>query len=93
VVPGRYERDNIMNCYYDRADAYPHAFTRTSRCTRSRNCAEPRHLTFTADTYLLRAYDILHTLYSVLCRMVDLAGLELTMPLNSVCRMSYARSK
>jgi MYXO-CTERM domain-containing protein len=56
---------NIMNCYYDRAYAYPHAFNTFFSMYKIANLY-PKLITYqqTADTYLLRAYDIIHTLYS-----------------------------
>ena len=56
---------NTMNCYYDRAYAYPHAFNTyfaMSKIARLYPSLVKYHQT--ADTYLMRAYDILHTLYS-----------------------------
>ncbi len=56
---------NIMNCYYDRAYAYPHAFNTYFSMYKIASLY-PSLVTYhnTADTYLLRAYNILHTLYS-----------------------------
>jgi hypothetical protein len=55
----------INNCYYDRAYAYPHAFNTFFSMYKVANLY-PSIVTFnhTADTYLLRAYEILNTLYS-----------------------------
>jgi hypothetical protein len=57
--------NNINNCYYDRAYAYPHAFNTFFSMYKVANLY-PQITTYnhTADTYLLRAYDILNTLYS-----------------------------
>ena len=54
-----------MGCYYDRAYAYPHAFNTYFSMYKIASLY-PSLITYqqTADTYLLRAYDILHTLYS-----------------------------
>ena len=54
-----------MNCYYDRAYAYPHAFNTYFSMYKIASLY-PKLVTYqqTADTYLLRAYNILHTLYS-----------------------------
>jgi hypothetical protein len=56
---------NIKNCFYDRAYAYPHAFNTFFSMYKVAHLY-PSIVTFrhTADTYLLRAYDILNTLYS-----------------------------
>ena len=56
---------NIMGCYYDRAYAYPHAFNTFFSMYKVANLY-PSFVTFhqSADTYLLRAYDILNTLYN-----------------------------
>jgi hypothetical protein len=56
---------NIMGCYYDRAYAYPHAFNTYFSMYKIAS-QYPKLVTYqqTADTYLLRAYDIIHTLYS-----------------------------
>jgi MYXO-CTERM domain-containing protein len=56
---------NIMNCYYDRAYAYPHAFNTYFSMYKVAKLY-PGLVTYhsTADAYLLRAYNILHTLYS-----------------------------
>jgi hypothetical protein len=56
---------NIMGCYYDRAYAYPHAFNTYFSMYKIASLY-PKLVTYhnTADTYLLRAYNILHTLYS-----------------------------
>jgi MYXO-CTERM domain-containing protein len=56
---------NIMNCYYDRAYAYPHAFNTFFSMYKIANLY-PGLVTYhqPADTYLLRAYDILNTLYN-----------------------------
>ncbi len=56
---------NIMGCYYDRAYAYPHAFNTYFSMYKIAS-QYPKLITYqqTADTYLLRAYDIIHTLYS-----------------------------
>ena len=56
---------NIMDCYYDRAYAYPHAFNTYFSMYKIASLY-PKLITYqqTADTYLLRAYDIIHTLYS-----------------------------
>ncbi len=56
---------NIMGCYYDRAYAYPHAFNTYFSMYKIASLY-PSLVTYhnTADTYLLRAYNILHTLYS-----------------------------
>jgi len=56
---------NIMNCYYDRAYAYPHAFNTYFSMYKVASLY-PKLVTYhnTADAYLLRAYNILHTLYS-----------------------------
>ncbi|MES1174247.1 MAG: DUF5695 domain-containing protein [Myxococcales bacterium] len=56
---------NPMDCYYDRAYAYPHAFNTFFSMYKVANLY-PSIVTYkhTADTYLLRAYDILHTLYN-----------------------------
>ncbi|HSY21641.1 MAG TPA: DUF5695 domain-containing protein [Polyangiaceae bacterium] len=53
------------NCYYDRAYAYPHAFNTFFSMYKVAS-RYPGLVTYhqTADTYLLRAYDILHTLYN-----------------------------
>jgi MYXO-CTERM domain-containing protein len=53
------------NCYYDRAYAYPHAFNTFFSMYKVASLY-PSLVTYhqTADTYLLRAYDILHTLYN-----------------------------
>jgi hypothetical protein len=53
------------NCYYDRAYAYPHAFNTYFSMYKIANLY-PNLVTYhnTADAYLLRAYDILHSLYS-----------------------------
>ncbi|HEX3776134.1 MAG TPA: DUF5695 domain-containing protein, partial [Polyangiaceae bacterium] len=56
---------NIMNCYYDRAFAYPHAFNTYFSMYKIASLY-PNLATYhsAADDYLLRAYNILHTLYS-----------------------------
>jgi Family of unknown function (DUF5695) len=56
---------NIMGCYYDRAYAYPHAFNTYFSMYKIANLY-PSLVSYhnPADTYLLRAYNILHTLYS-----------------------------
>jgi hypothetical protein len=56
---------NPMNCFYDRAYAYPHAFNTYFAMYRIAHLY-PTLVTYhqPADTYLMRAYDILHTLYS-----------------------------
>ncbi len=56
---------NIMGCYYDRAYAYPHAFNTYFSMYKIAS-QYPKLVTYqqTADTYLLRAYNIIHTLYS-----------------------------
>jgi hypothetical protein len=56
---------NIDNCYYDRAYAYPHAFNTFFSMYKVAHLY-PTLVTYhnTADTYLLRAYDILDTLYN-----------------------------
>jgi hypothetical protein len=56
---------NIMNCYYDRAYAYPHAFNTYFSMYKIASLY-PKLVTYhnSADGYLLRAYNILHTLYS-----------------------------
>src|SRR4029078_12437771 len=56
---------NPMGCFYDRAFAYPHAFnTYFSMYKIARLYPNLVAYHDTADTYLLRAYNILHTLYS-----------------------------
>jgi hypothetical protein len=56
---------NVNNCYYDRAYAYPHAFN-TYFSMYEIASLYPDLVTYhaSADTYLMRAYNILHTLYS-----------------------------
>jgi hypothetical protein len=56
---------NIMNCYYDRAYAYPHAFNTYFSMYKIASLY-PKLVSYhqSADTYLLRAYGILHALYS-----------------------------
>lgn len=56
---------NPMNCYYDRAFAYPHAFN-TYFSMYKIAALYPKLVTYhsSADDYLMRAYNILHTLYS-----------------------------
>jgi hypothetical protein len=56
---------NIMGCYYDRAYAYPHAFNTYFSMYKIASLY-PNLIKYqqTADTYLLRAYNIIHTLYS-----------------------------
>src|SRR6185312_14824988 len=56
---------NIMGCYYDRAYAYPDAFNTFFSMYKVASLY-PSLIKYqqTADTYLLRAYDIIHTLYS-----------------------------
>ena len=56
---------NPADCYYDRAYAYPHAFNTFFSMYKVASLY-PSIVTYkhTADTYLLRAYDILHTLYN-----------------------------
>ncbi len=56
---------NIMGCYYDRAYAYPHAFnTYFSMYKIASLYPDLVSYHLSADAYLLRAYNILHTLYS-----------------------------
>jgi len=56
---------NIMNCYYNRAFAYPHAFNTYFSMYKVASLY-PKLVTYhsSADDYLLRAYNILHALYS-----------------------------
>lgn len=56
---------NLMSCYYDRAYAYPHAFNTYFSMSKVASLY-PDLVTYhqPADTYLMRAYDILHALYS-----------------------------
>ncbi|HXU62693.1 MAG TPA: DUF5695 domain-containing protein, partial [Polyangia bacterium] len=56
---------NVMSCYYDRAYAYPHAFNTYFSMSKIASLY-PDLVTYhqPADTYLMRAYNILHTLYS-----------------------------
>jgi MYXO-CTERM domain-containing protein len=56
---------NTNNCYYDRAYAYPHAFNTFFSMYKVAHLY-PGLVSYhnTADTYLLRAYHILDTLYS-----------------------------
>jgi hypothetical protein len=56
---------NINNCYYDRAFAYPHAFNTFFGMYKTAK-RYPSLVTYqnTADTYLMRAYNILHALYN-----------------------------
>ncbi|HVZ89526.1 MAG TPA: DUF5695 domain-containing protein [Polyangia bacterium] len=63
--PAGTSASNIMNCYYDRAYAYPHAFNTFFSMYKIASLY-PNLIKYqqTADTYLLRAYNIIHTLYS-----------------------------
>ena len=56
---------NPADCYYDRAYAYPHAFNTFFSMYKVASLY-PSIATYkhTADTYLMRAYNILHTLYN-----------------------------
>jgi Family of unknown function (DUF5695) len=56
---------NPAGCYYDRAYAYPHAFNTFFSMYKVASLY-PSIVTYehTADTYLMRAYNILHTLYN-----------------------------
>ena len=63
--PAGTSASNPMSCYYDRAYAYPHAFNTYFSMYKIAHLY-PALVTYhnPADTYLMRAYDILHTLYS-----------------------------
>src|SRR3569623_527411 len=63
--PAGTSASNTMNCYYDRAYAYPHAFNTYFAMYKIAHLS-PALVPYrqTADTSLLRAYDILHALYS-----------------------------
>ncbi len=56
---------NPQNCFYDRPYAYPHAFNTYFSMYKIASLY-PKLVTYhnTADTYLLRAYGILHELYA-----------------------------
>ncbi len=56
---------NPQNCFYDRPYAYPHAFNTFFSMYKIASLY-PKLVTYhnTADTYLLRAYGILHELYA-----------------------------
>ena len=56
---------NVNNCFYDRAYAYPHAFNTYFAMYKIAN-RYPNLVQYhnSADTYLMRAYNILHTLYN-----------------------------
>ncbi|HVT09665.1 MAG TPA: DUF5695 domain-containing protein, partial [Polyangia bacterium] len=63
--PAGTSASNVNNCYYDRAYAYPHAFnTYFSMYKIASLYPDLVSYHLTADAYLMRAYNILHTLYS-----------------------------
>ena len=63
--PAGTSASNVMSCYYDRAYAYPHAFNTYFAMSQIASLY-PDLVSYhqPADSYLMRAYDILHTLYS-----------------------------
>jgi len=63
--PAGVSASNPADCYYDRAYAYPHAFNTFFSMYKVASLY-PGLVTYKhpADTYLMRAYDILHTLYN-----------------------------